>query len=107
MVLRENNMSFNEDTYIFERRNKMDTIDIIENEEVIEVVEDIVAETGKRFNTAVGIGVVMLGGVLLYEAGKFTYKRVVKPLAAKVRTEMRRKRDEEDDDDILEKDDVS
>jgi hypothetical protein len=57
----------------------MDTNEIMVNGEVIEVTEEIAtASSRKGLKVAVGVGLVVLGGVA-------AYKYVIKPMVAKIR----------------------
>ena len=57
----------------------MDTNEIMVNEDVIEVTEEIAtAGSRKGIKVAVGVGLVVLGGVA-------TYKYIIKPMVAKIK----------------------
>lgn len=57
----------------------MDTNEIIANEEVIEIAEELaIADFGKGFKIATGIGLAVLAGVI-------AYKYIAKPLLAKIK----------------------
>jgi len=59
--------------------NKMDTNEIMVNEDVIEVTEEIAtAGSGKGFKVTAGIGLTVLGGFV-------AYKYVIKPMVAKIK----------------------
>lgn len=66
----------------------METMEIMNNEEVIETTEEIVnASSGKGFKVAAGVGLTVVGGVA-------AYKYVVKPIMAKIKA--RKEQQEED-----------
>lgn len=66
----------------------METMEIMNNEEVIETTEEIVnASSGKGFKVAAGVGLTVFGGVV-------AYKYVVKPIMAKIKA--RKEQQEED-----------
>lgn len=66
----------------------METMEIMNNEEVIETTEEIVnASSGKGFKVAAGVGLAVFAGVA-------AYKYVVKPIVAK--TKARKEQREED-----------
>lgn len=59
----------------------MDTNEIMTNEEVIETAEEIVQNgSGKGFKVAVGIGLAVLAGVIVY-------KYVAKPMMTKIKAQ--------------------
>jgi hypothetical protein len=71
---------------IFERRNEMDTNEIMVNEEVIETTEGIAtAGSGKVFKVAAGVGLTVLGGFV-------AYKYVIKPVMAKIKDKKEQQR---------------
>lgn len=66
----------------------METMEIMNNEEVIETTEEIVnASSGKGFKVAAGVGLIVFAGVA-------AYKYVVKPIVAKIKA--RKEQQEED-----------
>jgi len=76
-------MFFNGRTYklflYLKGEKKMNTNEIMVNEEVIEVTEEIAtAGSGNGIKMAAGIGLAVLGGVV-------TYKYLVKPMVAKIK----------------------
>lgn len=66
----------------------METMEIMNNEEVIETTEEIInASSGKGFKVAAGVGLTVFAGVA-------AYKYVVKPIVAKIKA--RKEQQEED-----------
>lgn len=69
----------------------METMEIMNNEEVIETTEEIVnASSGKGFKVAAGVGLAVFAGVA-------TYKYVVKPIMAKIKT----KKEQQGEDNVV------
>ncbi len=70
--------------------------EMIVNEEVVEMTEDIIDNSGKGLKTAGGIGLAVLGGII-------TYRYIVRPIVDKIKSKKELKNmSEEVDDTIME-----
>lgn len=74
----------------------MNTNETIVNEEVIEMTEDIIDNSGKGLKMAGGIGLAVLGGVI-------TYRCIVRPIVNKIKStkELKKMAEEFDENDVV------